>query len=73
MRLCCLCRLFVVKELTNTVEEAGFEDSVNEVLPIMAELVDDPGRLPTGSIDTHLPDFNTIRGTDILIGPSLGG
>jgi hypothetical protein len=33
----------VVKELTDTVEEVGFHDSVHEVIPVMADLVDDPG------------------------------
>jgi hypothetical protein len=34
-----------VKELTDTVEEVGFHDSVHEVIPVMADLVDDPGAL----------------------------
>lgn len=37
------CRLFVVKELADTVKEVGFQDSVDEVLPVIADLVDDPG------------------------------
>ena len=35
--------MFVVKELTEAVVEAGVDTSLAEIVPILSDLVDDPG------------------------------
>eukprot|EP00123_Amoebidium_parasiticum_P017768 comp23983_c0_seq1/m.42578 comp23983_c0_seq1/g.42578 ORF comp23983_c0_seq1/g.42578 comp23983_c0_seq1/m.42578 type:complete len:751 (-) comp23983_c0_seq1:39-2291(-) len=48
-------RLFVVKDITDTVETVGVAESIKHVLPVMIELRDDPEPLIRNSLIEQLP------------------